>query len=84
MMVPSFRRTLSTSLDKLTDRQQQVFDLIYESAKTKGYQPSMREIAAHLGITSLHGVAGHIKALQRKGWIGETHGARAVDLSKHL
>jgi SOS-response transcriptional repressor LexA len=52
-----------------TDRQRQVFRLIYESARDRGYQPTLRELQAALGLASLNGLVGHLVALDRKGWL---------------
>jgi len=56
-------------LPELTQRQRQVFDFIEEKIKEWGYPPTIREIGAHLGIRSTNGVADHLKALKRKGYL---------------
>lgn len=53
----------------LTDRQQQIFDFIVEQIDVSGYPPTIREIGQHLGIRSTNGVADHLKALKRKGYL---------------
>lgn len=53
----------------LTDRQQKVYDLIVEQVGLSGYPPTIREIGLHLGIRSTNGVADHLKALKRKGYL---------------
>ncbi|MCK5688733.1 transcriptional repressor LexA [Myxococcota bacterium] len=53
----------------LTDRQQQVFDYIQSQIAEWGYPPTIREIGVHLGIRSTNGVADHLKALKRKGYL---------------
>lgn len=46
-----------------------------------GYAPSLREIAAHLGINAPKNAAKHLAALERKGLIRRTAGlSRAVDV----
>ena len=60
----------------LTDRQRQVFDCIQRSIAEKGYPPSFREIGRAVGIRSTNGVAEHLAAIERKGWI-ERDDARA-------
>jgi len=52
---------------KLTDRQQEVLDFIV--ANLHLYSPSVREIAAGIGVKSPNGVMCHLKALERKGAI---------------
>lgn len=81
---PSSPKTSSTSSAELTARQQEVLDFILNFLWSRGYQPSLREIGAALGIKSLNGIAGHIRALHRKGAVGESMGSRAIDLSQHL
>ena len=53
----------------LTDRQQQIYDLIVDGIDTCGYPPTIREIGKQLGIHSTNGVADHLKALKRKGYL---------------
>jgi repressor LexA len=55
----------------LTDRQQEVFDFIVERVDAWGYPPTIREIGKHLGIRSTNGVADHLKALKRKGYLAQ-------------
>jgi len=56
-------------LSPLTDRQRQVFDFIQDRIRAWGYPPTIREIGEHLGIKSTNGVADHLKALKRKGYL---------------
>ena len=56
-------------LPPLTDRQQQTLDFIQDRIKAWGYPPTIREIGEHLGIKSTNGVADHLKALKRKGYL---------------
>ena len=57
------------SLPELTARQRQVFDFIESKIQEWGYPPTIREIGEHLGIKSTNGVADHLKALKRKGYL---------------
>lgn len=54
---------------ELTERQQQVYEFIQDRIKVWGYPPTIREIGEHLGIRSTNGVADHLKALKRKGYL---------------
>ena len=54
---------------KLTQRQKQVLDFIQTRISEWGYPPTIREIGEHLGIKSTNGVADHLKALKRKGFL---------------
>ncbi len=58
----------------LTSRQRQVYEFIQDRIAVWGYPPTVREIGEHLGIRSTNGVADHLKALKRKGYL--THGER--------
>lgn len=56
-------------LPTLTKRQREVYDFIQETIDSLGYPPTFREIGEHLGIRSTNGVADHLKALKRKGYL---------------
>ena len=58
-----------SNLPQLTQRQQEVFNFIEEKIEEWGYPPTIREIGEHLGIRSTNGVADHLKALKRKGYL---------------
>lgn len=64
----------------LTKRQRQILDHVTKSIQKEGYPPSIREIGASLGIKSPRGVAGHLEALQRKGYIERERGARTIKI----
>ena len=55
--------------EPLTERQAEVFRWIYETTRDTGIQPGIRDVGARFGIASPHGVAGHLEAMVRKGWI---------------
>jgi len=73
---------------KLTERQQEVLDLIQAHIERDGYPPTIREIGDRLGIRSTNGVNDHLKALERKGYLNRTESkSRAcvpVDLNDNL
>jgi len=56
-------------MQPVTHRQQAVLDIISDRLRTQGYGPTIREIGAQLGIRSVNGVVGHLRALERKGLI---------------
>lgn len=66
----------------LTRRREQVLAFIREHAARTGAPPTVREIAAALGIPSPNAVTGHLRALERAGLIERTprrsRGIRAV------
>lgn len=53
----------------LTDRQRMALEFIRDHIASKGYPPTVREIGAHMGIRSTNGVADHLRALERKGYL---------------
>jgi len=71
-------------MEDLAPRQQEILDYIASSINQRGIAPSFREIGDALGIRSTNGVADHIKALERKGYIDRVGGrgrARSIRLT---
>ena len=56
-------------MTKLSKRQQMIFDYIKSEVQEKGYPPSVREIAASVGLASSSTVHGHLSRLEGKGYI---------------
>lgn len=54
---------------RLTGRQRQILDYLITRVQEKGYAPSVREIAAALGLRSPSTVHQHLTALEQKGHI---------------
>ncbi len=54
---------------KITKRQQQIYDFIRSYQKEKGYPPSVREMAAAVGLSSPSTVHAHLAALEERGLI---------------
>ena len=54
---------------KLTDRQQQILDLIERAIASTGSPPTRAEIASELGFKSANAAEEHLQALARKGAI---------------
>lgn len=54
-------------MEPLTQRQQQVLELISEHIERHGFPPSHRELMLSLGVRSQLGILKHIRALERKG-----------------
>ena len=68
---------------ELTDRQQQVYDMVRELIVSRGYGPTVREIGKHFGIKSPNGVMCHLRALERKGLIRRSpNKSRAIELTQ--
>ncbi len=62
-------------MDKLTNRQQQVLDLIRRHIDDTGFPPTRADIARELGFRSANAAEEHLKALARKGAIEIIPGA---------
>lgn len=70
----------------LTDRQFQVLQAVYRFAQRRGIMPSVRQLAAEVGL-SAPTVQQHLVALRRKGYLeidGSPHGLRFTRLAKAL
>ncbi|MFO7553157.1 MAG: transcriptional repressor LexA [Haliea sp.] len=70
-------------MEKLTQRQQQVLDIIRQHIDQTGYPPTRADIAKELGFKSANAAEEHLKALARKGAIeiiaGASRGIRLPD-----
>jgi len=67
----------------LTQRQQEVYELIRDKIVNRGYGPTVREIGEHFGINSPNGVMCHLKALEKKGLIRRSpNKSRAIELTQ--
>jgi repressor LexA len=62
-------------MEKLTQRQQQVLDIIRQHINNTGYPPTRADIARELGFKSANAAEEHLKALARKGAIEMIAGA---------
>lgn len=69
---------------KLTDRQEQILNLIRNWIDKTGIPPTRAEIAAELGFRSANAAEEHLQALARKGAIeispGTSRGIRLLDM----
>ena len=70
-------------MERLTARQQQIFDLIKANLEDTGYPPTRAEIAQSLGFRSANAAEDHLRALARKGVIemipGASRGIRVAE-----
>ena len=62
-------------MEKLTNRQQQVLDIIRQHIDQTGFPPTRADIARELGFKSANAAEEHLKALARKGAIEIIPGA---------
>jgi repressor LexA len=69
---------------KLTERQEQILNLIRDAIENTGFPPTRAEIAAELGFRSPNAAEEHLQALARKGAIeispGTSRGIRLLDM----
>jgi repressor LexA len=69
----------------LTERQRSVLDFILDYRRRHGCSPSIPEIQKAFEIRSPNGVMGHLRALQRKGFIRfGPRGSRRIDIAGPL
>lgn len=62
----------------LTTRQHEILGFVQLHFRQMSYWPSIREIQGHFGFKSTNAVMGHLRALERKGYISRVPGqARA-------
>ena len=73
---------------KLTDRQQQILDLIRQAVQQTGFPPTRAELAQTLGFRSANAAEDHLRALARKGVIeltaGASRGIRLTELAREV
>lgn len=68
-------------MESLTPRQKKVLDFLIERVRRKGYPPTIREIADHIGITGPKGAKKFLDILERKGYISRlSKGSRAIEI----
>ncbi len=66
----------------LTRRQTNILEFVQERLRAGGAGPTVREIADRFDIQSPNGVTGHLRALERKGYISRRpHKSRSITLS---
>ncbi|MFQ5744002.1 MAG: hypothetical protein ACE5HV_10490 [Acidobacteriota bacterium] len=65
----------------LTQRQRAIYEFIVETVQGGGIPPTLTEIAGAFGLTSASGVADHLNAIERKGYIRRRPGlSRGIEL----
>lgn len=69
--------------DTLSTRQREILLCIHEVVAARGFPPSVREIATHVGLASPSTVKHHLDALERSGFLQRVPGLpRALELSE--
>ncbi len=61
-------------MDELTLRQQEILGYLQLHMRSYSTWPSFREIQAHFGFRSTNAVMGHLRALEKKGYISRVPG----------
>jgi len=56
-------------MDTLTQKQEEIYNVIKDSILSKGYPPSVREIGELVGLKSTSSVHAHLNTLEKKGFI---------------
>lgn len=64
----------------LTTKQQAILDFLCRHVRERGYPPSYEEIADQFGFSSPNAVTGHLKALEKKGYIRRSEKSRALEI----
>lgn len=79
----SFQRKRSTLMEKLTPKEQLVYDFIVDTIRREGYSPSVRDIAAAVNMKSTSTVHHYIGRLEEKGYIQKESGkSRTLRIEK--
>jgi repressor LexA len=71
-------------MKELTDRQKEVLEAIKAFTMKNHFPPTVRELCSILGISSPRGVAKHLEALEKKGYIKRTSGHRSIVIPLEL
>lgn len=71
-------------MSKLTDRQADVLRMVTGYLGVHGRSPTVREIGDAMGIGSTNGVSDHLKALERKGYLARSAGARGLRVLREV
>ena len=65
----------------ITDRQKEVYDNIIRYQLENGFSPTVRELCTMIGVTSTSTIAGHLKSLEKYGYIRKKSCCpRAIDV----
>lgn len=68
-------------MEKLTDRQKDILDVIKRAIAKNGYPPTVREIGTKIGLSSSATTHFHLKKLEEKGYIKkDTAKNRTIEL----
>ena len=69
-------------MQSISEKQQQILDFIRDYTAEQGYPPSVREIAAAVGLRSPSSVHAHLKRLQQLGYLDKgAHKTRSITIA---
>lgn len=72
-------RPTKMTITELTERQEEILRYVAKHIDINGFQPSIRELGERFKIRSPNGVVGHLKAMERKGYLSlNSMTARAI------
>jgi len=66
--------------NSLTERQRKILQFLKRYVSRRGYPPTLREIAQNFRIKWTQGIEKHLKALEKKGYIKRSSGARSIEI----
>lgn len=79
-----YDRKGSAGMRPISQKQRQILTYIQECTARQGYPPSVREIAAAVGLRSPSSVHAHLKHLRELGYLEQEHGkTRTIKLTGH-
>ena len=64
----------------LTERQRKILQFLKRYVSRRGYPPTLREIAQNFRIKWTQGIEKHLRALEKKGYIKRSSGARSIEI----
>lgn len=71
--------------NKISKKQLEILEFIQKTTREKGFPPSVREIAAAVGLRSPSTVHAHLKVLDREGYIKrDSHKMRALAAAEDM
>ncbi len=78
------RSLVCRGVEGLTQRQKEVLEFLKQFLRDKGFPPTLREIAFHLGVKGPRGPQKALRILERKGYLKRiSGGARALEIIGH-
>ena len=71
-------------MEKLTNREREILDMISRLRQVQGYPPTLQEIGDAVGIGTRAGVHRHLGALEKKGYLDRGAGRRSLKLLRDM